>query len=38
MSPRRQDSEETLLDELVDIGDDKLDGILPFFLFSVSRQ
>lgn len=29
MSPRRQDSQETLLDELVDIGDDKLDGTLP---------
>ena len=36
MSPRRQDSQETLLDELVDIGDDKLDGILSF-LFSDLR-
>jgi len=27
MSPRRQDSQETLLDELVNIGDDKLDAI-----------
>jgi hypothetical protein len=33
MSPRRQDSQETLLDELVDIGDDKLDGILSLFIF-----
>lgn len=35
MSPRRQDSEETLLDELVNVGDDKLDGIYcPSFIFS----
>ena len=34
MSPRRQDSQETLLDELVDIGDDKLDGTLPLYIFS----
>jgi hypothetical protein len=27
-----------LLDELVDIGDDKLDGILSLFLFSDLRQ
>lgn len=34
MSPRRRDSQETLLDELVDFGDDKLDGTLPlFFIF-----
>ncbi len=33
MSPRRQDSQETLLDELVNIGDDKLDGTLsPLFI------
>ena len=31
MSPRRQDSQETLLDELVNIGDDKLDGIVPLY-------
>jgi hypothetical protein len=33
MSPRRQDSQETLLDELVNIGDDKLDGIYSLFIF-----
>jgi hypothetical protein len=36
MLPRRQDSQETLLDELVDIGDDKLDGILSLFIFRPS--
>jgi hypothetical protein len=35
MSPRRQDSEETLLDELANVGDDKLDGILSFLFFSL---
>ena len=38
MSPHRQDSQETLLDELVNIGDDKLDGILSLFLFSDLRH
>lgn len=37
MSPRRQDSQETLLDELVDMGEDKSDGMLSFLL-SVLRQ
>jgi hypothetical protein len=38
MSPRRQDSQETLLDESVNIGDDKLDGMLSLFLFSDLQQ
>lgn len=33
MSPRRQDSQETLFEELGNIGDDKLDGILSLFFF-----
>jgi hypothetical protein len=34
MSPRRQDSDETLLDESSNVGYDKLDGTLPFvFVF-----
>jgi hypothetical protein len=33
MLPRRQDSQETLLDELVNVGDDKVDGALSLFIF-----
>jgi hypothetical protein len=37
MSPRRQDSQETLLDELVNIGDDKLDGMLSLYFQTSGR-
>jgi hypothetical protein len=38
MSPRRQDSQETLRDEILNIGDDKLDGTYcPSFHFHTQQ-